>query len=58
MLLLFCSRELPAWADQKWPELSEAAKTIDDTLNGADLTGPYDTIHAFVQRLADSRFGS
>jgi hypothetical protein len=45
MLLLFCSRELPAWTDQKLPELSDAAKAIDDTLDAVHLTAPYDAIH-------------
>jgi len=57
MLLIFCSRELPAWADQTLPELSDTAKQIDDTLNAVDLTAPYDAIHTFMQRLSDSRFG-
>ena len=57
MLLLFCSRELPAWVDQQLPELSDTAKAIDDTLNAIDLTAPYDAIHTFTQRLSDSRFG-
>jgi hypothetical protein len=57
ILLLFCSRELPNWADQKLPELSDAAKAIDDTLNAIHLTAPYDAIHSFMQRLADRRFG-
>ena len=57
MLLLFCSRELPAWADQKWPELSDATKQIDDALDAIHLTAPYDAIHAFMQRLSDRRFG-
>ena len=57
MLLLFCSRELPAWADQKLPELSDTAKAIDDALDAIDVTAPYDAIHAFMQRLSDSRFG-
>ena len=58
MLLLFCSRELPGWADQKLPELSDAAKAIDDTLDAVHLTAPYGAIHAFMQRLADRRFGA
>jgi hypothetical protein len=58
MLLIFCARELPGWADQKLPELSDTAKAIDDALNAARLTAPYDAIHAFMQRLADERFGS
>jgi hypothetical protein len=57
VLLIFCVRELPAWADQKWPELSDTAKMVDDTLSAADLTAPYDAIHAFMQRFADKRFG-
>ena len=57
MLLLFCSRELPAWADQQLPQLSDAAKVIDDALDTARLTAPYDAIHSFIQRLADGRFG-
>jgi hypothetical protein len=57
VLLLFCSRELPAWADQTLPELSDTAKAIDDTLNAVDLTAPYDAIHAYMQRLSDQRFG-
>jgi hypothetical protein len=57
VLLLFCSRELPAWADQKLPELSDTAKAIDDALDAMHLTAPYDAIHAFMQRLADRRFG-
>jgi hypothetical protein len=57
MLLLFCSRELPNWADQKLPELSDTAKAINDTLDAIDLTAPYDAIHAFMQRLADGKFG-
>ena len=57
MLLIFCARELPAWADQKWPELSDAAKSIDDTLSAASLSAPYDAIHGFMQRLADNKFG-
>ena len=52
MLLLFCSRELPGWADQKLPELSDAAKAIDDTLDAVHLTAPYGAIHAFMQRLS------
>ena len=57
MLLLFCSRELPGWADQKLPELSDTAKAIDDTLDAVHLIAPYAAIHAFMQRLADRRFG-
>jgi hypothetical protein len=57
MLLLFCSRELPAWADRQLADLSDAAKQLDDTLNAANLTAPYDTIHAFMQHLSDRRFG-
>ena len=34
VLLVFCARELPAWADQKWPEVSVAAKAVDDGLSG------------------------
>ena len=56
ILLLFCSRELPTWADQQLPELSDSAKAIDDALDGAHLTAPYDAIHAFMQRLSDDRF--
>jgi hypothetical protein len=56
MLVIFCARELPAWADQKWPELSEIAKSIDDALNSTGLAAPYDAIHGFMQRLADARF--
>ena len=56
VLLIFCARELPAWADQKWPELSDTAKSIDDTLSG--LAAPYDAIHGFMQRFADERFSS
>jgi hypothetical protein len=55
VLLVFCARELPAWADQKWPELSNTAKAVDDALNG--LAGPYDAIHGFMQRFADKKFG-
>ena len=55
VLLVFCARELPAWADQKWPELSESAKSLDDTLSG--LAVPYDAIHGFMQRFADRKFG-
>jgi len=54
VLLVFCARELPAWADQKWPELSEAVQAVDDALSG--LAGPYDAIHGFMQRFADKRF--
>ena len=57
MLLIFCSRELPGWADQKLPELSDTAKAIDDTLDAVRLTAPYEAIHGFMQRLADRRFG-
>jgi hypothetical protein len=57
MLLIFCSRELPAWADQQLPELSDTAKAIDDALDAAHLTAPYDAIHTFMQRLSDRRFG-
>jgi hypothetical protein len=57
MLLIFCARELPPWADQKWPELSDAAKSIDDTLSAAGLAAPYEAIHGFMQRLADDKFG-
>lgn len=57
MLLLFCSRELPNWVDLQLPELSDAAKAIDGTLDAGHLTAPYDAIHSFVQRLADGRFG-
>ena len=57
MLLLFCSHELPNWADQQMPELSDAAKAIDGALDAGHLTVPYDTIHSFMQRLADGRFG-
>jgi hypothetical protein len=57
VLLLFCSRELSAWADQKLPELSDATKAIDDTLDAIYLAAPYDAIHAFMQRLSDKRFG-
>ena len=56
MLLLFCSRELPAWADQQLPQLSDTAKAIGDALDAARLTAPYDAIHSFMQRLADGRF--
>ena len=52
MLLLFCSRELPAWADQKLPELSDIAKQIDEALDAVHLSAPYDAIHAFMQRLS------
>ena len=55
VLLVFCARELPAWADQKWPELSETAKAIDDGLSA--VAAPYDAIHGFMQRFADKRFG-
>jgi hypothetical protein len=55
VLLIFCARELPAWADQKWPELSDTAKSIDDGLSG--LAAPYDAIHGFMQHFADERFG-
>jgi hypothetical protein len=57
ILLLFCSRELPAWADQQLPELSDTAKAIDDTLDSVHLDAPYDVIHVFMQRLSDDRFG-
>ena len=57
VLLLLCSRELPAWADQQLPELSDTAKAIDDTLNATGLTAPYDAIHAFMQRVSNDRFG-
>jgi hypothetical protein len=57
ILLLFCARELPAWADQTLPELSDGAKAIDDALSAADLSAPYDAIHAFMQRLSDDKFG-
>jgi hypothetical protein len=57
ILLLFCSRELPNWADQKLPELSDTAKAIDDTLDAMGLSAPYDAIHTLMQRLADRRFG-
>ena len=50
MLLIFCARELPAWADQKWPEMSETAKSIDDALGG--LAAPYDAIHGFMQKFS------
>jgi hypothetical protein len=56
ILLLFCARELPAWADQKWAELSDTAKQIDDTLDAARLTAPYDAIHALMQKFADKKF--
>jgi hypothetical protein len=52
MLLVFCAHELPPWADQKWPELSDTAKAIDDTLSAAGLAKPYEAIHGFMQRLA------
>jgi len=55
MLLIFCARELPAWADQKWPELSDVAKSLDDTLSA--VSAPYDALHAFMQRFADDKFG-
>jgi hypothetical protein len=55
VLLIFCARELPAWADQKWPELSETANAIDDALSG--VAAPYDAIHGFIQRFADKKFG-
>jgi len=55
VLLVFCARELPAWADQKWPEVAETAKAVDDALSA--LAGPYDAIHGFMQRFADKRFG-
>ncbi len=58
MLLIFCARELPAWADQKWPELSDTAKAIDDGLSAGGLLAAYDAIHGFMQRLADDRLGS
>lgn len=57
MLLVFCSRELPAWADQKWPELSPAATAIDDALRRSGLGAPYEAIHGLMQRFADKRFG-
>jgi hypothetical protein len=57
MLLIFCSRELPAWADQQLPELSDTAKAIDDGLETVHLDAPYEAIHAFMQRLSDGRFG-
>ena len=55
VLLIFCARELPAWADQKWPELSETAKAVDEALGS--LAAPYDAIHGFMQRFADKKFG-
>jgi hypothetical protein len=57
ILLLFCSRELPVWADQQLPELSDTAKAIDDALETVDLDAPYDAIHVFMQRLSDDKFG-
>ncbi len=57
MLLLFCARELPAWADQKAPELSPYAHWLDEKLDAIGLGAPYDAIHALMQRLSDSRFG-
>jgi hypothetical protein len=57
VLLALCARELPAWADQKWPELSDTAKSIGDTLSAMDLSAPYDAIHAFMQRFSDNKFG-
>jgi len=56
MLLIFCARELPSWADREWPELSGVAKSLDDTLSA--VSAPYDALHAFMQRLSDERFGS
>jgi len=58
MLLAFCARELPSWADRNWPELSPYAQAIDDTLSAIGFDAPYDAIHAFIQRLADQRFGA
>jgi len=55
MLLIFCARELPAWADQKWPEAAEMAKSIDEALDV--FSAPYDAIHGFMQRFADRKFG-
>jgi hypothetical protein len=56
MLLIFCARELPSWADRELPELSGVAKSLDDTLSA--VSAPYDTLHGFIQRLADDRFSS
>jgi hypothetical protein len=55
MLLIFCARELPAWVDREWPELSETAKSIDDVLGG--LAAPYDALHGFKQRFSDKKLG-
>jgi hypothetical protein len=52
MLLLLCSRELPPWADREWPDLSDAATAIGDTLSATGLSLPYDAIHGLMQRLA------
>jgi hypothetical protein len=52
MLLVFCSRELPAWAAHVHPEMLPYAQKIDDVLSGIGLAAPYDAIHAFAQRLA------
>jgi hypothetical protein len=58
MLLIFCSRELPGWADQNMPELSDVSKTVDDTLEALDLSAPYDLLHTLMQRLSGANFGS
>ena len=55
VLLIFCARELPAWADQKWPEIADTAKSVNDALSG--VAAPYDALHGFIQRFADKRFG-
>ena len=56
MLLIFCARELPAWADREWPELLETAKSIDDALGA--VGAPYEAIHGIMQRFADRKFGA
>jgi len=52
VLLLLCARELPAWADQKAPDIAPYAQWLDQKMDAAGLDAPYDAIHALMQRLA------
>ena len=52
LLLVLCARELPAWADQKSPDLAPYAQWLDEKMDAAGLDAPYDAVHSFMQRLA------
>jgi hypothetical protein len=53
MLLLLCARELPAWAEQHAPDFEPAAAALDSALAQSGLSAPYDTLHHFMERLAE-----